>query len=209
MIIKKYSANNIYYKSYLATKLKVDEKVKTSPLPDGFLQINQNQYYIWFVTKDNNKSTYYGNGPVLEVEIIISTFTCENSSSMLYVYPGLLSMYMMTWEVEPVKFIPCLKFTLPWFIKMDFHWYATIRLDIDTQSLTHLSNINISMSFHCIYIYTPFGEICNINDWQRNTYDDKIKLFKTGLSVRRIQFVHLENHGSMHTHRYGVYVLLI
>ncbi len=97
----------------------------------------------------------------------------------------------------------------------DFHWYATIRLDIDAQSLTHFSNINISMFINHIYrtlkstFETPFGEFSDINELQSNRFDGKIKVFRsthsTSWELIGIRFLDIDNQGPMHTHTYGRY----
>ena len=100
------------------------------------LFIEQSMFYIWYIANDVLDFAY-----LTYQQIQITSFECREPTLEIRVYPGLLSYYMMKWQVKPFRVVDC-NLTEAQFIDLTFHMYATVVLAMPALQ----PPINIAMS---------------------------------------------------------------
>ena len=153
---------NVAYRFHDVEQFCVPNWLHVNILPSTIEFTNGLLRYIWYlsssvlysvdhITKDKiyNEPNIYGkinvSQPLLiQYDLNVSTFECQNNSSYLEIYRGLLPASWYMWATAPQTVIHCGDTTVIY--KLDFHLYFTVILHLNSLAFNHIK-FNLAMNY--------------------------------------------------------------
>ena len=126
-------------------------------LPSLLLFADQFLYCIWYIANDVTQV----NKPVILTKIVqVNRFSCSNvSSASIHIFPGLLSLQMIKWDVQPVYTCYCnITIMHVCMSRLTFHMYMTVALIV-----TNFDN-PVSLEMTIVNSYSALKPLVNVHD---------------------------------------------
>ena len=134
-------------------------------------------YYIWYLCNEvlyRNTMEYYPYSTIAAADfdsyssamvswtVQVHTFECEQNSTEVQVYPGLLPFRWFVWMVKPYYSVPC-NTTQEHSVKVDFHMYVTVRV-----AVIPTVKIFLNMTFQDTVKYASSNNETNVTTYNQH-----------------------------------------